>query len=425
MKKSNLNEIMVSIVCLTYNHEDYIRNALDGFLEQQVDFSYEIIIHDDASTDRTVEIIEEHEISHTDVVRIICQRENQYSQKGNFSFLSSVYALCNGKYIAFCEGDDFWIDTHKLQLQVDFLEEHPDYVLTAHNAVRLWYSEKKVDVMNPYSQDRTIKPEEIIMQYNGNIPTASIVVRSGVLKKMDKLFWECDIGDWSYQLFCIRKGKIYYFDRIMSLYRFAHEGGWTINWEKDFDETFEHCIKMISFLTRYREYTGHQYNKYIITKIQIYASSILGMLTKQRQSFFEKKCKEYDRKTKGVYHSYIKELKRVYMQTFDETYYDQKLKCFVEKNKHILLFGAGDYAGRVARQLKNYQVNFDGFLVSNINGPGKEYLGKPVWGFKKIPFHKGTVGVIVSIKPVMWNQLEEVLEENGIKEYICPFLFDV
>lgn len=120
-------EIMVTVQCLTYNHAAYIRQCLDGFLMQKTTFKFEVLVHDDASTDGTTEILKEYVSKYPDIIKPIVETENQYGKIG----FSGIFALMNqrskGKYIAFCEGDDYWIDPLKLQKQVDFLESHPDY----------------------------------------------------------------------------------------------------------------------------------------------------------------------------------------------------------------------------------------------------------------------------------------------------------
>lgn len=415
-----MSEIMVSVVCLAYNHENYIEDALKGILTQKTNFKYEIIVHDDASDDGTVRIIQNYKLKYPDIIRTICQKENQYSKKKNMQFLCNMYASCKSRYIALCDGDDFWIDPHKLQRQVDFLEYHPDYVLTTHNAVRLVCANGKLEAMNPYSCSRTLDAEDIIMQYNGNVPTASVMVRTEILINSEALFWKYDVGDWPLQLACIMKGKIYYDDRLMSIYRFAHQGSWTINWEKDFDKTFEHCIGMIDFLTQYERYSGKAYSKYIISKMQIYAAAVLDMLKPQNTKRFFDKCSQYNEDDK--YYPYVNELKRVYDQTYKEDYYDPTVKEFIAKNRHVLIFGAGDYGARIAKQLMKHKVGVDGFIVSELRNEETVYMDKPVWRMGKIPFDN-SVGIIVGIKPVIWNQLADVLEKNNYINYICPFLF--
>lgn len=117
---------MVSICCITYNHEPYIRDCLEGFMMQKTSFPFEVLIHDDASTDHTADIIREYEAKYPDIIKPIYQTENQYSKGVSINRIFN-YSRAQGKYIARCEGDDYWIDPLKLQKQFDFMEKNPDY----------------------------------------------------------------------------------------------------------------------------------------------------------------------------------------------------------------------------------------------------------------------------------------------------------
>jgi glycosyltransferase involved in cell wall biosynthesis len=127
--EGNVNEPLVSILCDTFNHENYIREALDGFLSQKTTFAFEIIVHDDASTDQTAIIVKEYADQYPLIIKPIFQKENQYSKKVNF-WSDLTFPKAQGEYIALCEGDDYWTDPFKLQKQVDFLEDNSDYVIT-------------------------------------------------------------------------------------------------------------------------------------------------------------------------------------------------------------------------------------------------------------------------------------------------------
>ena len=120
--------LMVTIQCITYNHEPYIRQCLEGFVMQKANFRFEAIIHDDASTDGTAAIVREYAEKYPDIIKPIFETENQYSKSGGFESLQKIMDdHTHGKYVAICEGDDYWIDSLKLQKQVDFLEDNPDY----------------------------------------------------------------------------------------------------------------------------------------------------------------------------------------------------------------------------------------------------------------------------------------------------------
>lgn len=140
---------LLSIVCLAYNHAAFISETLDGFLRQETTFPFEIIVHDDASTDATATIIREYATRYPQVIKPIYQTENQYRKGVPFS--TRLFAQAHGKYIAYCEGDDYWTDPRKLQIQVDFLEKHRDYVMTYHDA--FMFNSQGV-VRSPHMQGR-------------------------------------------------------------------------------------------------------------------------------------------------------------------------------------------------------------------------------------------------------------------------------
>lgn len=129
------DDIMVSIYCMAYNHEKYIRQTFEGFLKQNTDFKYEVIVHDDASTDKTAEIIREYEEKYPDIFKAIYQKENQYS-KGIKVFDTFIAPVIKGRYVAVCEGDDFWTDAEKLKLQVEFWK---NTMITLHVSIRLCF----------------------------------------------------------------------------------------------------------------------------------------------------------------------------------------------------------------------------------------------------------------------------------------------
>ena len=134
---------LVSIRCMVYNHEPFLRQCLDGFVMQKTTFPFEAIVHDDASTDGSAAIIREYAERYPDIIKPIYETENQYSKHdGSLARIMDAAMHRNSKYVALCEGDDYWTDPHKLQIQVDFLESHPDYSLTVHEYTE-WDEEKK------------------------------------------------------------------------------------------------------------------------------------------------------------------------------------------------------------------------------------------------------------------------------------------
>lgn len=126
------DNVEVSVMCLAYNHEKYIRQTLEGFIEQRTNFQFEVIVHDDASTDETRHIIEEYASLYPDIIKPIYQSRNQYSKIDAEIFSKFMYPQARGKYFAYCEGDDYWSDKYKLQKQFDILENHPECSICVH-----------------------------------------------------------------------------------------------------------------------------------------------------------------------------------------------------------------------------------------------------------------------------------------------------
>lgn len=227
--------LMVSIRCITYNHEPYIRQCLEGFVMQKTNFRFEAIVHDDASTDGTAAIIREYAEKYPDIIKPIYETENQYS-KHDGTIRKIMDEACKGKYIAMCEGDDYWTDPQKLQIQVDFMESHPDYSMCWHRAVY----ENAVDGIEKgdyrgYTKSTTCKTEDMIEKGGEFCPTASILYRRKLLTEAPKELFYQYVGDYPLQLYLSFTGKVYYFDRKMSVYRINVPGSWLQRTHKDKD----------------------------------------------------------------------------------------------------------------------------------------------------------------------------------------------
>ena len=222
----NADTPLVSVRCITYNHEPYIAQALDGFLMQKTNFPFEVIVHDDASTDRTAEIIREYEARFPKIIKPIYETENQYS-KHDGSLGRIMEAACKGKYIALCEGDDYWIDENKLQMQADFLEGNPEYTLCFSNA-KIWKNNDFVcDSFPCLLQDRDVKTEEIILNGGLFIPTATIIYRNEIKNTYPGFCSKCWVGDYPLQIYASICGKVWGMSNVMSVYRASVPGSWT------------------------------------------------------------------------------------------------------------------------------------------------------------------------------------------------------
>ncbi len=236
---------MVSIFTLTYNHAPYIRQCLDGFLMQRTDFPFEVIINDDASTDGTTGIVREYEKKYPEIIKPIYHSENCFS-KGERGFWNR-YCLpkSRGKYIALCEGDDYWIDPLKLQKQVDFLEANPEYSMCFHAALE-HYEDQSVHRDQIFSklQNRDYSGEEIHKCWL--VPTASVVLRRTVFEsEIYKRAMQSPnfiYGDIVLFLSAAQNGKLRAFTEVMSVYRRA-EGGMVYG-KLPLDRLYKSCIHL-------------------------------------------------------------------------------------------------------------------------------------------------------------------------------------
>lgn len=215
---------LVSIQCLVYNHEKYLRDCLDGIVSQRTDFRFEAVVHDDCSTDHSADIIREYATKYPNIIKPIYETENQYS-KHDGSLKRIMNTAMKGKYTAFCEGDDYWIDPTKLQRQVDFLETHPDYSLCWTDAFEETEGNKKP--YHRYPDDCDSPLEDIILKGGLFIPTCSIVARRSVLDDMPEEARHFYIGDYPMQIWLGYKGKCRYLKEQTCVYRYMSHGSWT------------------------------------------------------------------------------------------------------------------------------------------------------------------------------------------------------
>ena len=211
------NDIIVSVKCAVYNHEFYLRQCLEGFIMQKTNFRFEVIVHDDASTDGSVAIIREYAEKYPDIIKPIYETENQYS-KHDGSVVKIMNAACKGKYIAMCEGDDYWIAPLKLQKQVDFLETHLDYSMCFHRAkIENEINKPNVFIHCSMIEDRDYTGDELFRTWT--VPTASMIFRREVLNYKNITDKRILYGDIIMILRCAEFGKIKGMSSEMSVYR--------------------------------------------------------------------------------------------------------------------------------------------------------------------------------------------------------------
>lgn len=252
----NVNQSpFVSVCCLTYNHEKYIRKTLDGILMQKTEFPFEILIHDDASTDRTAEIIREYQKRYPDIIKPIFEEKNQWTSYAWGVLKLFVYPKARGKYVALCEGDDYWTDAGKLQRQVDYMESHPECPAVFH-AVNYVWNGQIIHNDRHFDAECNVTTNQVIYGGGEFCATSSLLFKAKYAMEFPQYRDMVPIGDYPLQVMLSTKGPMHYFPEIMGAYRTGHEESWStsmgkagrysaeyldflqieVNWLKEFDK---------------------------------------------------------------------------------------------------------------------------------------------------------------------------------------------
>lgn len=258
---------IVSICCLTYNHRNYVNRTIDSFLNQKTNFPFEIIIHDDCSTDGTEAVVKKYAENYGKYIIPVIQKDNQYSQ-GIKPIFRYVFPLVRGKYIALCEGDDYWTDPYKLQKQVDFLEQNDDYSMVCTDYDTLDTRDQKI-VHNHlgskynYNRDSDISIEDYLFKKRFAIRTLTVLFRSNVLQSFfDEVKPEIALnraaGDVPLWLYILEKHKVRYMACSTAVYRIspgtvsrATDTEKSLKFEKTINEVLEYFIYRNDLPARY------------------------------------------------------------------------------------------------------------------------------------------------------------------------------
>lgn len=298
-----MEEIAVSVLCATYNQEKYIKQALNGFVMQKTNFPFEVIVNDDASTDKTPEIIKEYVNKYPNIIKPIYQKENQYS-KGVSITIECLFPKAKGKYLAFCEGDDFWTDENKLQMQYDIMERNPNCHLCLHKVSTISENGKDLDKTYP-----NFKLKEQIMSAKDFFQIAffkySFQTSCYFMKKEDyekyiidfvnirQKFRKYSTGDLSILFYFGQLDGIIYIDRNMSKYRTLSLGSMSERSKKksnNFKIAKGNCF--IEIMEDFDKYTKYKYHKICMDRI-LYISigiakntSLIDLLFKRRKEIF-------------------------------------------------------------------------------------------------------------------------------------------
>ncbi len=413
------NRPLVSIFCTTYNHEKYIKDAIEGFLMQKTDFQYEIVIHDDASTDGTIAILKEYERRYPELIRVIYEAENQYSKLENAAkfFIDLERKELKGKYIAICEGDDYWIDADKLQMQIDYMEKHPDCVMSGHDAIMINCKTGEKRKMKRF-QEGDLSTVDVILSA---IPTASRIYQKDMLN-INRFFLEAgEIGDYPFQLFCSTRGKIHYFDKAMSVHFIMTESSWTKRQAEDICSFCKSRVDVSFLLEKFNNYTKLKYDQLIKGEISSMMNQVVPRANGLSVQQFCDICEKFDCSSLYQKHRYYAELVNTFRQYYDLNYLDGRITDFIQKHRYVLIWGAGYYGRRISEQFRNNGVEFNGFVVSDNQDIDENYQDKEIWNISQLPYSRADMGIVIAVRQEIKDEIINALQSNGIERYIYPF----
>lgn len=259
----------VSIRCLVYNHASYIRDCLEGIVRQETNFPFEAIVHDDASTDGSANIIREYAERYPHIIKPILRETNLY-QNGNGHLIGkSITEACTGRYWALCEGDDYWTDPKKLQKQVDFLDTHPDYSMVCTDGDVL--TPQGMEHWDRYPESCDIPFADIVTEGGLWIHTASIMYRPELLHPYPDFCRKCHVGDYPLQIMMGIRGKVYFIAERMVVYRFMTPASWTLRSSTPSTSHYHKYLSEIDMLRGMNELTEGKYHDIFYKRIASYA----------------------------------------------------------------------------------------------------------------------------------------------------------
>ncbi len=278
---------LVSISLVAYNAETFIRDAIEGCLMQKVDFPYEIIVHDDASQDQTPQIITEYAHKYPEMITPILQTENQFSQ-GIEIISKNIFPKAKGKYIAFLEADDYWIDPNKLSDQVEFLEAHPRFSM-CFTATEHFYSQnnKKNRFKRYRKHDSVCTEKDVILQGGRLVDMVPVMARRSVFDPVPDWFLCTYLWDVTVPLLSMLHGKIQYLDKVTSVYRYSVPGSWTQNNVKHTERRIMNIDKILRLYDAFDDFTNQRYHTLINKKINSLTVNRLLLSNKEVQNFDE------------------------------------------------------------------------------------------------------------------------------------------
>lgn len=416
------NETMVSVICTTYNHEDYIGRTLAAFTVQKTDFKVEYIIHDDCSTDGTAEIIKFYVQKYPELLKPIFEAENQYSKHVNVGKLT--FERCVGKYIAWCEGDDFWLDPTKLQRQVEYMEAHPSCSICGHNTIQFNAETGVITNYSRYFEDRDLTPSEVLSRRGGTFHTSSFLIRRDVMREYyeDKpgFFTNVGLSDICIRAFALTKGTVHYMDRIMSVYRRFLPGSWTArNLSRGaIEKSWHGNLRIMNFFVNYDKYTNGCYHdeieEYLWRYVEIMVSEKVARNVEH--DVFVKLLDEARERYNENLIPYLKMIDKRYYVINGNEYWENIVKNRKDISQYVI-YGRGDYGHIAFEKLKECGVIPKCFVVSSWERLNVVEEEIPVIEYDKMNYDKENTLVVMGVNTI--NELD--IGDIDYPHVIYPF----
>ena len=299
--QGDISNPVVSICCITYNHEKYIEETIDSFLMQETDFPFEIVIGEDCSTDGTKKIIDDYIKEYPKLIKLVTSESNVGM---NLNFSRTILS-CKGQYIALCEGDDYWTDKDKLQIQIEEMQKYPEVDMSFHPAYELIDGKQGNILAKHADKNKIFTTSEVILGDGGFMPTNSLVFKKIMIDRLPQWFYdEAPVGDYFIQILGSRKNGALYLPIPMSCYRTQQNNSWSASMKKEQERIIflEKITKSMTLLDKELDYEySNEIKKYIrYQTFAIIMSKTINIETKKH--FYIKNKTQFSAKEKFLWY---------------------------------------------------------------------------------------------------------------------------
>ena len=335
-----MSEALVTVYCLVYNHAKYLRKCLDSLTGQETNFPYKVIVHDDCSSDGSQDIIEEYAEKYPDIIVKVLQTENQFAKGGIVRRF--VEPLVEGKYVAICEGDDYWSSPVKLQKQFDAMEANPQCGLCLHKVKEVNENEEETGIEYPLQTYPTglLSKKDFFDSFNPRMfQTTCYFMRADLWHEYIKHPLDyakvCDIGDVPYMLYFGSHALIYQINECMSCYRRGAASSWSSAHLANLDKIYKHQSSMVKTYRAFDKATKGEYHAFCMERISKHYYAVCALAENYKPFVKKKECMQAlsFMKRASVYFGlfFPKTVKKMYLRHITEEKKREKTRWYSRK----------------------------------------------------------------------------------------------